>query len=340
MGGFLSRGITTGPAGAAGATGAAGPAGPAPSGSADDAVYLSASGVAAARSEAAQLGVVASTRGDLIRRGASAVERFAAVTADTFVGGDGTDVTTRTAAQVRTSLAVSARISVGGVAAAADGIGGETGQVQPAMGLGSVLVVWFYKVRNLTADNTFCFHGDDTNAVSGWQLYANNTGKLLTMFGVGFVPTTATTVNYDSLAVGWHAIACYIKDLGAGNREVRYSVDGGAVAASAAFTGTYAPPVSGDKMHLCRQGAGTGPMIDAELGAVYCATGTPTDADLQTLSTLGATSEVPTVAGLTGTFDWSARQHLTPGYSNTLSGSRGSAVWDLTVPVNARPKSR
>ena len=81
-------------------------------------------------------------------------------------------------------------------------------------------------------------------------------------------------------------------------------------------------------------------MIDAELGAVYCATGTPTDADLQTLSTLGTTSEIPTVAGLTGTFDWTARQHLTPGYNNTTSGTRGSAVWTLTVPVNARPKSR
>lgn len=44
------------------------------------------------------------TRGDLIRGGASAWEDFAAATADTFVGGNGTDVTTRTAAQVLTSL--------------------------------------------------------------------------------------------------------------------------------------------------------------------------------------------------------------------------------------------
>ena len=45
-------------------------------------------------------------RGDLIRGGASGWEDFAASTADTFVGGDGTDVTTRTAAQVRTSLGI------------------------------------------------------------------------------------------------------------------------------------------------------------------------------------------------------------------------------------------
>lgn len=43
-------------------------------------------------------------RGQIIRRGASAPEALAAQTADTFLGGDGTDVTTRTAAQVRTSL--------------------------------------------------------------------------------------------------------------------------------------------------------------------------------------------------------------------------------------------
>lgn len=47
------------------------------------------------------------TRGELIRRGASADEAFAAQTADTFVGGDGTDVVSRTAAQARTSLLTS-----------------------------------------------------------------------------------------------------------------------------------------------------------------------------------------------------------------------------------------
>lgn len=46
------------------------------------------------------------TRGQIIRRGASAPEALAAATANTFLGGDGTDVTTRTAAQVRTSLGI------------------------------------------------------------------------------------------------------------------------------------------------------------------------------------------------------------------------------------------
>lgn len=51
------------------------------------------------------------TRGDLIRRGSSADERFAAKDADTFVGGDGTDVGVRTAAQVRVSLGLPAALA-------------------------------------------------------------------------------------------------------------------------------------------------------------------------------------------------------------------------------------
>ena len=49
---------------------------------------------------------VASTRGYLLRRGASSWAGFAASTADTFIGGDGTDVTLRTAAQAWASLVV------------------------------------------------------------------------------------------------------------------------------------------------------------------------------------------------------------------------------------------
>lgn len=52
----------------------------------------------------ALLASVSNTRGRILRRGASAWEALDASTADTFVGGDGTDVTTRTAAQVRASI--------------------------------------------------------------------------------------------------------------------------------------------------------------------------------------------------------------------------------------------
>lgn len=50
------------------------------------------------------LTIASETRGDLLRRNASAWGRFAANTADTFVGGDGTDVVARTAAQARASI--------------------------------------------------------------------------------------------------------------------------------------------------------------------------------------------------------------------------------------------
>lgn len=52
-------------------------------------------------------------RGQLLRRSATAPEAFAANAADTFVGGDGTDVTTRTAAQVRASLAAPSQLGAG-----------------------------------------------------------------------------------------------------------------------------------------------------------------------------------------------------------------------------------
>ena len=54
---------------------------------------------------------VLTTRGDLPRRGASAWERFAASTADTFVGGDGTDVGARTAAQVASDAGTAAHVT-------------------------------------------------------------------------------------------------------------------------------------------------------------------------------------------------------------------------------------
>lgn len=50
------------------------------------------------------LTIASEARGDLLRRGAAAWERVASATANTFVGGDGTDVGPRTAAQVSTSL--------------------------------------------------------------------------------------------------------------------------------------------------------------------------------------------------------------------------------------------
>ena len=52
------------------------------------------------------LATLLTARGQIIRRGASAPEALAAQTADTFLGGDGTDVTTRTATQVRASLSL------------------------------------------------------------------------------------------------------------------------------------------------------------------------------------------------------------------------------------------
>ncbi len=52
------------------------------------------------------------TRGQVIRRGATALEALTAQTANTFLGGDGTDVTARTVAQVLTSLGLSVPVTI------------------------------------------------------------------------------------------------------------------------------------------------------------------------------------------------------------------------------------
>ena len=88
------------------------------------AVFGATVGTVAAGDDSRITGAVQSslyaTRGQMVRRGAGAPEAFAASTADTFVGGDGTDVVARTAAQVRTSLALPA------LALTAYGTGGDT----------------------------------------------------------------------------------------------------------------------------------------------------------------------------------------------------------------------
>jgi hypothetical protein len=53
---------------------------------------------------AAFLGRLLTTRGQIIRRGASGVEAFQANTANQLLGGDGTDIVLRTPAQVRATL--------------------------------------------------------------------------------------------------------------------------------------------------------------------------------------------------------------------------------------------
>lgn len=86
------------------------------------------------------------TRGQIIRRGASGPEALAAKTADTFVGGDGTDVTTRTAAQVRTSLGISYANYTPTVAFATPG----TSSFSYATQLGRYLIVGNYAFASFT----------------------------------------------------------------------------------------------------------------------------------------------------------------------------------------------
>lgn len=105
-------GIVPGPGGGGGATLPAAPAAVLlDAGAPSTIVGLNSSGVGTALSASASRAAmdamqdVLTTRGDLVRAGVAGIaERLPAATADTFLGGDGTDVTTRTAAQVLASL--------------------------------------------------------------------------------------------------------------------------------------------------------------------------------------------------------------------------------------------
>lgn len=72
-----------------------------------------------ARTLATVLNGILATRGDVFRRGATTTEALNAKSANTFLGGDGTDVAVRSAAQVKTSLGLGAVIATGADAAAA-----------------------------------------------------------------------------------------------------------------------------------------------------------------------------------------------------------------------------
>lgn len=108
------------------------------------------------------------TRGDLIRRGASADERFAAKAINTFVGGDGTDVGVRTVAQVLVSL--SGRV--------VDPLSGS-GWSQTTVG-GAAAAAWSSGPARLSLTNPGAATGDEAYSANStflpdsdaWDLYA------------------------------------------------------------------------------------------------------------------------------------------------------------------------
>ena len=187
---------------------------------------------------------VFTTRGDLVRAGASGVaERFAAKTADTFVGGDGTDVTTRTAAQVRSSIAGAVTDVLDGAAWTETTLGGaatatwETGPARllltnPAAAMGNeafashatfipdadqwdlyarfdVLVgtsanVWFSLRGGVDGNNAVHF---DVRGTGGLDLYRTTSGTPVSIGTVGAGASNAPSTAQLAGGQFWARIA-------------------------------------------------------------------------------------------------------------------------------------
>ena len=170
------------------------------------------------------LTITSEARGDLLRRNASAWGRLPASTADTFVGGDGTDVVARTAAQVLAalitwtpSLASSAGwtdVSSGGGSVAITG-GTLTGTVPGSIAatiVGAATIPWgstdCYDVRarvQITGDTTSNAKGHLRVNFAGGAITINQQGdgtlQLLTTFG-GF-SLWATVASRPIGGTGW-----------------------------------------------------------------------------------------------------------------------------------------
>lgn len=274
---------------------------------------------------------LASTRGYLLRRGASVWEGLAASAADTFVGGDGTDVGVRTASQVLASLGRTygaPQTAYAGPFSSTAYLGGDAGFVEPSVVLGRSLVVVFYKTAAVASEQLVASRLD-ASAVRGWALGVGSGGSFYGYIqGVG-----ATTLGgFNALSSGAvHALALSVHDAGSGNFQWRYSVDGGAVSsASDTSSGSMVAADATTPLYLGRQANGSFPfaLTSADLIAVQTYSTEVSDADLALLSAANASPRA-TVTG-TVAFDWYAPRDFWPGYATSRTGA-GSQVWDLTV---------
>jgi len=192
---------------------------------------------------------VLTTRGDLLRRGASAPERFAASTADTFVGGDGTDVGVRTAPQVWVSLVAGrtttpSLASTSGWTNSTSGSGATstqntgTGQMELAVNDNggtarflrtmSVPVDWRAQVRVRTFTDTTA---NIQATFSVYQSASPTEGPRFTLYGDGslrtqYVPYSGSTVTVRAQTA---AISAVRAAMTAGTLWMRMQSQGGCI---------------------------------------------------------------------------------------------------------------
>lgn len=149
------------------------------------------------------LGRLLTARGQIIRRGATAPEALAAQTANTFVGGDGTDVTTRTAAQVKTSLGFPTTTPDNGVPRF-DGTGGNLQTSGVTIDDQNIMSGAFYRTVQVSiADDAVATITIPSNT-TGYGMVAGSAVSLAGFFGfrVGSSASTTAVSSGASFTLG------------------------------------------------------------------------------------------------------------------------------------------
>jgi hypothetical protein len=196
------------------------------------------------------------TRGDLIRRGASAPERVALGTNGQVLTSNGTDpvwATPSGGGSTWLSLYGGTALYMGGDAAtgwsSSDRFSASAGALVPAFGPGQSMAICLYPKATPTGVEILTAH-ISTTSTRGWYLSigANAGARLrLALFQAGLNGAVDLYLTGSDVTVGAaYCIAICVK----ADKSVRYSVNGAAVATVAALAGTYTAPTTADILRV------------------------------------------------------------------------------------------
>jgi len=245
------------------------------------------------------------TRGDLIRRGASAPERVALGTNGQVLTSDGTDPVWATpGAGSWLELYNASALYIGGEAASGylltDYVTAGAASAAPAFGPGQSIVVCLYPGATPTGLEIVASHGN--GGTRGWTFeFGRDSGSraratlyLYGLTGAGAGGSIQLTGSEWSSGTPYVIAVAFQSD-----KSVRFSVNGGSVVTISAATGTYVPPTGADTLSLGapRMHSPTFyPLASATIGEVRWYSTVISDADLVSACAGRTTGTIPTVA--------------------------------------------
>ena len=269
------------------------------------------------------------TRGQMIRRGAAAPEALAAQTANSFVGGNGTDVVSLSQSEALAALGRTygaPQIAAAGPFSTTAYLGGDTGAVAPSLAKGTAMVFQFWKIGPLAGATGVLAAHLDAGVTAGWDLGYSSGGNLFVFLKGISSDATIGLVGWNSLANGLHGLAINFVDDGGATGHLEWALDG-VLQSNVTANGTYVPPTTSTPLIFGRHPAGTVPALLADLAAVRAYSTALSAGDLLTAST--PSPSIPAVTG-TVSFDLDCARDFWPGYATCVTGA-ATAQWTLTV---------